>query len=101
MFNQTIQRPETLACEKFIANWIRSHGGNTSSINSTEYSQGYAQKLSFGDERGIYAANMVVKNNPSSFIRSDAHLAVIFLSDEDERSGLYNDASNGYLLTDL
>ncbi|XGC81574.1 hypothetical protein ACES2L_03655 [Bdellovibrio bacteriovorus] len=89
LFNQTIQRPETLACEKFIANWIRNNGGNTSSINGSAYSAAYAQNCPSGDERGVYAANLVVNNNPSSFIRGDAHLAIIFLGDEDERSGLY------------
>jgi hypothetical protein len=89
LFNKTIQRPETLACEKFIANWIRSNGGNRESINSDAYSKGYAQNCPSGDERGVYAANLVINNNPSSFIRPDAHLAVIFLSDEDERSSLY------------
>lgn len=99
LFNSTIQRPETLSCEKFIANWIRNNNGSLSSIESSAYSQAYAQNCPSGDERGIYAANLVVKNNPSSFIRGDAHLAVIFLSDEDERSGLYT--SNGYTLDQM
>lgn len=99
LFNQTIQRPETLSCEKFIANWIRDNGGNTSSINSNAYSAAYLANCPSGDERGVYAANLVIKNNPSSFIRADAHLAIIFLSDEDERSGLYG--SQGYTLEDF
>ncbi len=99
LFNITIQRPETLSCEKFIANWIRSNNGDLLSIESSAYSQAYAQNCPSGDERGVYAANLVVKNNPSSFIRGDAHLAIIFLSDEDERSGLYT--SNGYVLDQM
>ncbi|KHD87196.1 MAG: hypothetical protein OM95_15545 [Bdellovibrio sp. ArHS] len=99
LFYSTIQRPETLACEKFIANWIRNNGGNTDSINSSAYSSAYAQNCPSGDERGVYAANLVVNNNPSSFIRSDAHLAVIFLADEDERSGLYG--NQGYYLDQM
>ncbi len=97
LFNSTIQRPETLACEKFIANWIRSNGGNTSSINSTAYSTAYAANCPSGDERGVYAANKVIDANPNSFIRNDAHLSIIFLSDEDERSGLYSTNSQYYL----
>jgi hypothetical protein len=85
LFNSTIQRPETNVCENFIANWYATYGNNS----GAEYSRQYAVKCPSGDERGIYAANVIVKTNPSSFIRSDAHLAVIFLSDEDERSGLY------------
>lgn len=99
LFYSTIQRPETLACEKFIANWIRNNGGNRESINSSAYSSAYAQNCPSGDERGVYAANLVVNNNPSSFIRSDAHLAVIFLADEDERSGLYG--NQGYYLDQM
>lgn len=98
LFNAAIQRPETLACEKFIANWIRNNGGNLASIETSAYSQAYAQNCPSGDERGIYAANLVVNNNPSSFIRNDAHLAIIFLSDEDVRSGLYG---NGMSLESL
>ncbi|MBV2169272.1 MAG: hypothetical protein KUL82_11260, partial [Bdellovibrio sp.] len=75
------------------------NGGNTSSINSNAYSAAYLANCPSGDERGVYAANLVIKNNPSSFIRADAHLAVIFLSDEDERSGLYG--SQGYTLEDF
>lgn len=89
LFDQTIQRPETLACEKFIANWIRNHGGNRRSVDLPEYDAQYAQNCPSVDERGVYSANLVVQNNPSSFIRNDAHLAVIFLADEDERSGRY------------
>ncbi|AHI05106.1 hypothetical protein BDW_02990 [Bdellovibrio bacteriovorus W] len=98
LFRNTLQRPETLACEKFIANWIRNHGGDRRSIDGPAYSAEYARNCPSGDERGIYAANLVVSNNPSSFIRNDAHLAVIFLSDEDVRSGLYN---QGYDLHNL
>lgn len=98
LFNQEIQRPETLACEKFIADWIRNNGGSASATNRPGYAAAYAQNCPSGDERGIYAANLVVKNNPNSFIRSDAHLAVIVVSDEDERSGLYG--NTGYYLED-
>lgn len=39
-----------------------------------------------GDERGIYAALTAVNNNENNWIRKDASLEVIILSDEDERS---------------
>lgn len=99
LFDAAIQRPETLTCEKFIADWIRNNGGDKSSINSNSYSTLYSKNCPSGDERGVYSANLVVKNNPSSFIRPDAHLAVIFLSDEDERSGLYG--SRDYALEQM
>ncbi len=87
LFNSAIQRPETIACENFIANWFRSH--NIDSQNTSDYQNQYKQNCPSGDERGIYSANLIVKNNPSYFIRSDAHLSIIFLSDEDVRSSLY------------
>lgn len=99
LFNKAIQRAETLQCEKFIADWIRDNNGNIDSINSTAYSAAYEKNCPSGDERGVYAANLVVNNNPSSFIRGDAHLSVIFLSDEDVRSGLYGES--GYTLAEL
>lgn len=99
LFNDKIKRDETIACEKFIADWIRNNGGDRNAINSTAYSSGYSKNCPSGDERGVYSANLIIKNNPSSFIRADAHLAVIFLSDEDERSGLYG--SMGYALEEM
>lgn len=40
-----------------------------------------------GDERGIYAANLVVdRRGQNQFFRAEAHFAVVILSDEDERS---------------
>lgn len=93
-FAATIQREETLKCEKFIADWIRANNGNVSSINSNAYASAYSKNCPSGDERGIYAANLIVENNPSSFIRSNSHLAVIFIADEDVRSGLYNNSSD-------
>ncbi len=40
----------------------------------------------YGDERGIYAALRTLQRAEHNFIREDAHLAVVILSDEDERS---------------
>lgn len=38
------------------------------------------------DERGIYASNLAIKKNDNKWMRQDAHLAIILISDEDERS---------------
>jgi hypothetical protein len=96
-FNNTIVRPETLACEQWIAN----------NYNNPNYTTEYKHNCPSGDERGVYAANLALKNN-SGFLRSDAYLAVIFVSDEDERSGFYcggpnnpNCTSTGYPLEEL
>jgi hypothetical protein len=43
-----------------------------------------------------------VQNNPNSFIRPDAHLAIVFVGDEDERSSLYHQtASYALAVADL
>lgn len=45
------------------------------------------QNCPSSDERGIYALNLALDNsNQSSFFRPGGHLAVVILSDEDERS---------------
>lgn len=89
LFSSAIQRSETLKCESFMTQWISS-GKSTA---TSEYTSAYNQNCPSGDERGIYAASLVVENNPSSFIRNDSHLAIIFLTDEDVRSGLYKVSS--------
>lgn len=62
LFNQTIVRSETIACEE----------GSFTSCPS-------------GDERGIFAVNLALDRMSDQFMRPLAHLAVIILSDEDER----------------
>lgn len=62
LFDQAVKRGETLLCEQ----------------------SGFTNCPS-GDERGIHAANLTIQNYSSQFMRSDAHLAVIVLADEDER----------------
>lgn len=63
-FQNTIQRPESLACD-----------------------QGQGNHCPSGDERGIYALNMALdRPENSSFFRVGGHLAVVVISDEDERS---------------
>jgi hypothetical protein len=62
LFLNTVQRQETLNCEM----------------------SGYRNCPS-SDERGIYAMNLVLDRTSQEFFRPTAHLAVIVLSDEDER----------------
>lgn len=88
LFNSTVVRSETRQCEDFIASWVNSNG--IAGTNTSEYSRQYKINCPSGDERGVYAAALSVEKNPSSFIRKDAHLAIIFLSDEDVRSQLYS-----------
>jgi hypothetical protein len=92
-FKTALVRQETLNCENFILGWSGSRGTDA-------YANAYNQNCPSADERGVYAANLVVKNNPNGFIRKDAHLAIIFLSDEDERSQLYYNNTPGFALED-
>lgn len=85
IFKATIERSETLKCEAFIKGWVAAGKKTTGSDYDTEY----YNNCPSGDERGIYAAHLVVKNNPDSFLREDADFHIIFLADEDERSQLY------------
>ncbi|MBT4760540.1 MAG: hypothetical protein HOO06_02480 [Bdellovibrionaceae bacterium] len=64
IFENTIKRQETLDCEQ----------SNFAEDSCPSF-----------DERGIYAANLVLDRADSSFFRQGAHLAIVFLSDEDER----------------
>ena len=77
VFNDTIRRRETIACEQ------------------SRNSQGYLDetKCPSSDERGIFAANLALDRNEHSFFRSTAPLAVVVLADEDVRSGLYSGGS--------
>lgn len=72
-FLDTITRKETKACEDddFSANSCPS-----------------------GDERGLLAASLTLKNNPADFIRPVGHMALVVISDEDE-------GSNGNLIADV
>lgn len=65
LFDGVIKRPETISCEN-------------SDFDS--------DSCPSPDERGIFAASLAVDRNESGFFRAGAHLAVIILSDEDERS---------------
>lgn len=93
LFKTIIKRPETLACENFINSQLASCGGSQSCMDTRRadpaYGVGYTAACPSGDERGILAANLVVQNNPDSFLRPEADLAVIVLADEDERSANY------------
>mgnify|MGYP001565490552 CR=1 FL=1 len=65
LFYNTVQRPETLSCEQ------------------NDFSLNYCPSP---DERGIYAARLAVERADPSFFRASAHLALVVLADEDERS---------------
>ena len=64
-FQETVARPESDACD-----------------DDPNF-----EKCPSGDERGIYAVNMALdRAENASFFRPSGHLAIVILSDEDERS---------------
>jgi hypothetical protein len=89
LFEKNIQREETKQCEAFLEQYPNSAPSATAA---------HANCPS-GDERGIFAANLFFEKNPSSFVRPNAHLAIVFLADEDERSRLYGEGGSYELET--
>lgn len=85
LFNQAIVRTETVECESFILGIINSFGAGWRS--SSLYQDQYFKKCASPDERGIYTPSLVLSENASGFVRSDANLNIIVISDEDVRSG--------------
>jgi len=65
LFRGSIKRNESLVCD--------ASGFKTASCPSD-------------DERAIYAANLAIQRGDTRFFRAGAHLALVILSDEDERS---------------
>lgn len=92
LFNGAIVRQETVNCEEFIKASYNSFGSDFQS--EPYYQNNYNSKCASGDERGILTANYILKNNVNNFVRSDAHLNVILISNEDVRSGDYMRSTN-------
>lgn len=90
----TLQRKETIQCDTFLQQSIQNHVDR----NSTQFQLDYVANCPSGDERAIYAANNLISSNEGSFIRPEAHLAVVILSDENDRSFGNTDPSKPYAL---
>jgi hypothetical protein len=84
-FSGGIVRNETILCEDFIVSMFNSFG--LSFQEKAEYSLNYSNKCPSSDTRGIYAANLVVSKNSNSFIRPDANLNIILISNDNVRQG--------------
>lgn len=91
-FANTISRKETKQCENFIT----STPANSPTPETFEANRRI--NCPSGDERGIAAANLFIKNQSQNMLRSDSQLAIIFLSDEDVNSSAYY-KSNSYRLS--
>ena len=76
-FWETIQRQETIDCER----------------------DGYVLSgCPSDDERGIYSAFLAVNSNKKEFFRQDGHVAFIFLTDEDVRGHGISDLQSPYFM---
>jgi hypothetical protein len=97
LFYNTIQRPETLACDQFLQNALMSSADR----NSADYLRNYYASCPSGDERGIGAAYKLISNPNENFLRKDAHLAIVIISDENNRSWGINDGVSKYALAPI
>lgn len=85
LFNNAIIRNETINCEDFIVSMFNTFG--VSFQSSSEYARQYSSICPSSDTRGIYTANIVVSENSESFIRGDANLNIILISNDNVRQG--------------
>ena len=108
-FVSALVRPETERCdeEREGGSGGDSCGECISRYGESDRCDTFCEESSFSgggqcvssDERGIYALNLSLEKHPD-FFRADAHLMVIILSDEDERSSEKWMEMNGYNLED-
>lgn len=85
LFNNSIIRNETIVCEDLITSMFNTYGPSFQS--NSYYAAQYPIKCPSSDTRGIYTANIVVSENSDSFLRSDANLSVILISNDNVRQG--------------
>lgn len=85
LFYSAIVRNETLACENFIIGMFNSFGVNFQS--QSEYATQYPVKCPSPDTRGIYTSYLAISENADSFMRTDANLNIIVISNDEVRQG--------------
>lgn len=101
-FQKALNREETIKCDS--RNQPRSSGNVYDDYYQNTESQTPIDCPS-ADERGIYALNLALRNNPN-FFREKAHLMIVIVSDEDVRSSEHyisqsDEYSNRYNLENL
>ncbi len=85
LFYSAILRSETLDCENLILAMFNTY--NTSFQSNPYYVSQYPIKCSSPDTRGIHTSFLAVSENADSFMRADANLNVIVISNDEERQG--------------
>lgn len=92
LFNYAIKRNETIDCENYIISMFSNTYGPYAGPKFTQdpsYHSNYSTYCPSSDTRGIYTANLVVSENSSSFMRDDANLNVILISNDNVRQNRY------------
>lgn len=85
LFEKAIARNETRDCEAFILSSYYTYGFNFQ--EHPAYVAAYNSNCPSPDTRGTLTALEVIKQNPSGIFRSDAHLNIILVSNDDSRGG--------------
>jgi hypothetical protein len=85
LFGKAIARKETRDCEAFIKSAYYTYGFGFQ--EAPYYLANYESNCPTGDTRGTATALEVITQNPSGFIRSDAHLSIILVSNDEVRGG--------------
>lgn len=83
LFKEELVRSETLKCENLIISMFNTHGPSFRS--RSDYASEYTKVCPAPDTRGLYTSHLVVSENTAQFIRSDANLNIILLSNDNER----------------
>ena len=78
LFSGVIARPETLACEQ----WIKSSCPAGGCIDITAYHQNCPSE----DTRAIAASQLNLTSDSTGFLRNNAPIAIVILSNADERA---------------
>ncbi len=92
MFNTAIRRTDTIACEDMITSAFNTNRENFQ--NSAKYAADYAAVCPSSDTRGLHTGSLVVSENSDSFMRTDAGLNIILISNDDVRQARYTTDSN-------
>jgi hypothetical protein len=99
LFYSAILRTETLNCENFIIAMFNTYGNSFQS--QADYAAQYPTKCPAPDTRGIYTSFLVVSENSDLFLRDDANLNVIAITNDEERQGRYafetNDRADNFI----
>lgn len=81
LFNEAISSRKTLECEDFIISLFNTFG--PSFQTSSYYQNNYYSKCASPQTSAIRTASNIISNYGSSFMRTDANLNIIILSNED------------------